>query len=81
MILNTVAAFINTASLYFISVSSIITKDMQTFLVAETWATFSYLAICILALISGTYLGLAINRIRKLITEKEDIINTKIMTI
>ena len=39
------------------------------------------MALCSLSIISGIYLGFSIYGIKKMITEKEDIVNSKIMTL
>jgi hypothetical protein len=41
----------------------------------------SSIGLCLLSIISGFYLGFSIYRIKKMATEKDDLVNTKIMTI
>ena len=60
LILNGVVAFCYGA-VYFYVYSYDIKSDIQGYLNAVKYLTFSYLAICILNIISGAYLGFSIN--------------------
>ena len=82
LVLNIVVAFLFGCANYFMYVSEKYVKnDMKTYHIATSSTTIFYLILSLLSVISGTYLGLSIHRIKKLITQKEDLINTKIMTI
>ena len=55
-------------------------KDKELAIIAAKYFTFSYLGLCILSIISGSYFGFAIYRVKKLIIEHKDLVNTKIMS-
>ena len=47
----------------------------------EKYSTICFFALSVLSIVSMIYFGFSILRIKKLITENEDVINTKIMTV
>ena len=79
LVINAVVAFIYAITYYFFDVAYFINNG--NFSETIRFGTFSYLALCLLSIISGVYLGLSIYRIKKMITQKEDVVNTTIMTI
>ena len=79
LVINAVVAFIYAITYYFFDVAYFINNGNYS--EAIRFGTFSYLALCLLSIISGVYLGLSIYRIKKMITQKEDVVNTTIMTI
>ena len=81
LVLNAVVAFLYASTFYFQYVAWLIDNDRTTYMTAAKCSTIFFFFLCLLAMVSGSYLGLSINQVRKLITEKEDLVNTKIMTI
>ena len=61
LILNGVVAFCLGAVSFYAGFSYYIKSDIQEYLNAQKYWTFSNLAICILNIISGAYLGFSIN--------------------
>ena len=80
MIINLAFAFLYATTYYFVDIAWL-HKDVQEYNKANRHYSSFYLTVCLLSIISGIYLGVAIYRIKKLITEKEDLVNTKIMVI
>ena len=81
LVLNTVVAFLLASANYFLYNFAYVNEDEKNLYVAAKYDTIIFFAYSILAIISGTYHGKSIYEIKKRITEQEDQLNTKIMTI
>ena len=80
LILNVIFAFLYGASVYFLYVAYGI-HNPEGMVREEKYSTICFFALSVLSIVSMIYFGFSILRIKKLITENEDVINTKIMTV